>query len=249
MPLITADDLVQATRIYREVFGYNDPSYAVSPRLLSALLANGGSVVGARQPSGELVAFAYGFVGIDGEQIYHYSQAAVVAMRYRNQGLGRALKRCQREVALGHGQSRMRWAYDPAMVGAGHFNLDVLGAVGRWYRRDFYGVPGTDRVIVDWDLMSAQAGSDATPRPPLSRPDLERPAGWLRPRVSNDEVWLPLPVELPVAAARLSRSEIDLRRDIHRAVGELIDAGYAATSCIRLSPESAAYQFTQTYDR
>jgi predicted GNAT superfamily acetyltransferase len=153
--LTTAARFAEASTLYREVFGYDDPAYGLNPRLLGALASNGGSVVGILDESDKLVAFAYGFCGTDRRGYYHYSQSAVVAADQQGHGLGRMLKHAQREVALSHGMSRMRWTYDPAQIRNAHFNLDVLGARGRWFAPDMYG-PGTDRVIVEWDLTREQ---------------------------------------------------------------------------------------------
>ncbi|MDX3002186.1 GNAT family N-acetyltransferase [Kribbella solani] len=156
--LTTASRFAEASELYRAVFGYLDPVYGLNPRLLGALASNGGSVVGILDESDKLVAFAYGFCGTDRRGFYHYSQSAVVAAEQQGRGLGRMLKHAQRQVALSHGMSRMRWTYDPAQIRNAHFNLDVLGARGRWYAPDMYG-PGTDRVVVEWDLTVEQPKS------------------------------------------------------------------------------------------
>ena len=153
--LTTAARFAEASALYRGVFGYLDPEYGLNPRLLGALASNGGSVVGILDRTDRLVAFAYGFCGTDRRGFYHYSQSAVVAADRQGHGLGRMLKHAQREVALSHGLSRMRWTYDPAQIRNAHFNLDVLGAKGRWFAPDMYG-PGVDRVIVEWDLTRDQ---------------------------------------------------------------------------------------------
>ncbi|HEY4571945.1 MAG TPA: hypothetical protein VIH10_20885 [Kribbella sp.] len=153
--LTTVSRFAEASTLYREVFGYLDPEYGLNPRLLGALASNGGAVVGILDDTDRLVAFAYGFCGTDRRGFYHYSQSAVVALDQQGHGLGRMLKHAQREVALSHGLSRMRWTYDPAQTRNGHFNLDVLGARGRWFAPDMYG-PETDRVIVEWDLNLEQ---------------------------------------------------------------------------------------------
>src|SRR4051812_6391488 len=153
--LTTVSRFAEASTLYREVFGYLDPEYGLNPRLLGALASNGGAVVGILDDTDRLVAFAYGFCGTDRRGFYHYSQSAVVAADQQGHGLGRMLKHAQREVALSHGMSRMRWTYDPMQLRNAHFNLDVLGARGRWFAPDMYG-PGTDRVIVEWDLTREQ---------------------------------------------------------------------------------------------
>lgn len=154
--LTTPARYAEAAVLYREVFDYQDPDYALNPRLLGALTSNGGSVVGVLDEDDRLVAFAYGFCGTDRRGYYHYSQSAVVAANRQGQGLGRMLKYAQRDVALSHGMTRMRWTYDPLQTRNAHFNLDVLGARGRWYAPDMYG-PGIDRVIVEWDLTREPA--------------------------------------------------------------------------------------------
>jgi predicted GNAT superfamily acetyltransferase len=156
--LTTTSRFAEASELYRGVFGYDDPTYGLNPRLLGALSSNGGAVVGILDEHDRLVAFAYGFVGTDRRGFYHYSQSAVVAADQQGRGLGRMLKHAQREVALSHGMSRMRWTYDPTQARNAHFNLDVLGARGRWYYPDMYG-PGTDRVIVEWDLTREHPGA------------------------------------------------------------------------------------------
>lgn len=233
--LTSAADLDSAARLYREVFGYQDLSHSVNPRLLASLAANGGSVVGVHGRGGELVAFAYGFVGMDRGEIYHYSQAAVVAAGHQGRGLGRALKRGQREVALAGGQTRMRWSFDPSVVRNAHFNLDVLGATGRWFRPEFFGVPDTDRMIVDWDLDDERRAHEA-PAPAGLPAGLDDPAGWLRPRPAGADTWLPLPLT----------STAEQRRELGAVIASLLADGSVAVSCVRLSPDTGAYRFVRS---
>ncbi|WP_432562496.1 GNAT family N-acetyltransferase [Kineococcus sp. SYSU DK003] len=153
MLLDTADLQDQACSLYREVLGRGEPGLELNPRLLSALVRNGGSAVGLLEGP-RLVAFAYGVHARDAHGEYHYSQSAAVAPDQQGQGLGRRLKQAQADVVRGLGVRTMRWAYDPLLGRNAHFNLDVLGARARWYVEDFYHRPGTDRVVVEWDLLS-----------------------------------------------------------------------------------------------
>jgi predicted GNAT superfamily acetyltransferase len=98
--LTTASRFAEASALYREVFGYQDPEYGLNPRLLGALASNGGSVVGILDHADRLVAFAYGFCGTDRRGFYHYSQSAVVAAGQQGLGLGRMLKHTQREAMI-----------------------------------------------------------------------------------------------------------------------------------------------------
>ncbi|MBW6434432.1 GNAT family N-acetyltransferase [Actinoplanes hulinensis] len=156
-----------AARLYRSVFGYEEPEYGVSPRLLAALRENSGSVIGALGPSGEVVGFCYGFSAVDGGELYHYSQAAVVAPEAQSLGVGRRLKQAQAEVARGTGARTMRWTFDPYALRNAHFNLAVLGATGVRFMPGYYG-GDTDRILVSWDLWHAR--KSGVPGPPVQTP-------------------------------------------------------------------------------
>jgi len=236
--LTTSAQFAAAAALYRAVFGYQDPDYALNPRLLGALVANGGSVVGVLDPADNLVALAYGFCGTDGLNFYHYSQTAVVAAEQQGLGLGRLLKRAQREIALANGMTSMRWTYDPFQTRNAHFNLDVLGARGRWFRQDLYGEPGTDRVVVEWDLRE-----ENQPRPPRTSPAKPTEADWGIPGGDGDDLWLPLPADF--AALTASRPEVadQVRRDVRSAFADLLAKGLVAISCQRVDSATAVYFF------
>ncbi|MGW1345949.1 GNAT family N-acetyltransferase [Kribbella sp. NPDC002412] len=226
--LTTAERFAEAAALYRAVFGYQDPEYALNPRLLGALVSNGGSVVGVLDEDDRLVAFAYGFCGTDRRGFYHYSQSAVVAADQQGHGLGRLLKHAQREVALSHGLSRMRWTYDPFQIRNGHFNLDVLGARGRWYAPDMYG-PGGDRVVVEWDLHAR----------PRAQDDLElelTEADWGVLGGAGDRPWLALPSD-PAAVTP------EIAERVRQGFLDLLGKGLAADSCRRLPSGTAVYLF------
>ncbi|MGH8965321.1 MAG: GNAT family N-acetyltransferase, partial [Actinomycetes bacterium] len=185
-PLATTAERLAAVRLYRAVFGLPGDDPAFTPKLLSALQESGGSALGAFDDDGRLVGFTYGFVGLDAGTPYHYSQTAAVDPSAQGRGVGRQLKRAQAEIARRTGVATMRWAYDPLQARNAHFNLDVLGATGRWFRRDYYGLRDhngrTDRVIVEWQLGAPEPAAV----PPLPR---EIPY-WGR---CADETWLAVP--------------------------------------------------------
>ena len=237
--------LQEAAQLYRGVFGYTDPAHGVNPRLLSALAANGGSVVGVLTPEGHVVAFAYGFPGVDDEgHQYHYSQAAVVAPAAQGRGLGRRLKREQARIALAHGARQMRWAYDPAVARNAHFNLDVLGARARWFHPDFYG-PETDRLVVEWDLTDATpltAGvGHVDPPPPFVDPAERR---WGVPLPSPAGItYLPVPASFTDLALSAPATAATVRHRLHEAIPSLLATGLVATSCRRLDDATSVYRF------
>ncbi|AEV83225.1 hypothetical protein ACWT_2205 [Actinoplanes sp. SE50] len=149
--------------LYRSVFGYTAPEWGLNPRLLAALRENGGTVIGALGENGELVGFCYGFTGLQDGEIYHYSQAAVVAPAAQGTGIGRLLKHAQAAAARLTGARTMRWTFDPYALRNAHFNFAVLRATGLRFLPDFYGEPGTDRVLVSWNLDQAVPSDTAQP--------------------------------------------------------------------------------------
>ncbi|WP_250029432.1 GNAT family N-acetyltransferase [Paractinoplanes maris] len=141
-----------ASALYRHVFGYDQPEFGISPRLLAALGENSGSVLGAFDASGELVGFCYGFSAVDRGELYHYSQAAVVAPSAQGSGVGRRLKQAQAETARATGARTMRWTFDPYALRNAHFNFGVLGATAIRFLPDYYDDGISDRLLVSWDL-------------------------------------------------------------------------------------------------
>lgn len=222
----SADDLAEASRLYRDVFGYTKPETSLNPRLLMAMAANGGAMVGAWQEH-RLVAFGYGFTGYAHGENYFYSQAVVVANGLQGAGLGRRIKAEQRRLALARDLHRMRWAYSPALARNAHFNLSVLGAVGRWFVPDCYG-DGKSRLVVEWDLDAAKPASALRPWATY------RPEDWGRADRSDGRA----AVALPADRSRLTPA-IDATVD--DALSDLFAAGHLALGCIRQDADTAVY--------
>ena len=224
-------ELKQACQLYRGVFGYTGEDESLNPRLLSSLLTHSGSVVGAVDTSGTVLAFAYGWTAVstepDDAHTYHFSQAAVVSSTLQGQGVGRSLKQVQAAIAIRAGSRRMRWTYDPLLARNGHFNLDVLGATGRWYTPDAQGLPGTDRVTVDWNFADSQTRPVQQP-PQLAVSALQH---------QGATVYMGLPAAKPV--------DPDLAASLRQQIRELFEAGYVATSCLRTNPHTAVYTFVK----
>jgi predicted GNAT superfamily acetyltransferase len=239
-PLTTSAEMRAGVEVYRAAFALTPTDPAVSPRLLAALQRNAGSVLGAFAGD-ELVGFTYGFLGSEGGTVYHYSQVAAVRPDWQGRGVGRALKFSQRDYVVAGGVTRMRWAFDPARTHNAHFNLDVLGATGRWFERDFYGVedigrdPGmrTDRLIVEWDLL--RTPGERAPDPP--------PTGWGRTRRDGDDVLLGAPRDWDALVARDRETSLRVRDDLATGLRRLIDEGRVAISCRIATPDTAVYRF------
>lgn len=228
-------ELKQSCQLYRGVFGYTGEDESLNPRLLTSLLAHSGSVVGAVDPSGTVLAFAYGWTAVDTSEedphAYHYSQAAVVSSTLQGQGVGRSLKRVQAAIAArsATGQNpvhRMRWTYDPLLARNAHFNLDVLGAAGRWYTPDAQGLPGTDRITVDWNFTLETEPTEVPPPPDVAVGELDSDGATAH---------LGLPAAKPV--------DPDLTASLRQEIRGLFAEGFSAVSCRRTDPHTAVYTF------
>jgi predicted GNAT superfamily acetyltransferase len=239
-PLTTAAEMRAGVEVYRTAFALSATDPAVSPRLLAALARNAGSVIGAFAGD-ELVGFTYGFLGSDTSTVYHYSQVAAVLPAWQGRGVGRGLKLSQRDYVLSTGVSVMRWAFDPVRTQNAHFNFDVLGATGRWFTRDLYGVedsgrdPGmrTDRLIVEWDLIDDTARD--LPRP--------APAGWGEARrETGGDVLFGMPRDWDALVARDPGAAVDLRDDVAAELTRLTGEGYRAISCQTCDDHTAVYR-------
>ncbi|NDK31289.1 GNAT family N-acetyltransferase [Nesterenkonia haasae] len=229
-------ELKQACQLYRGVFGYTGEDESLNPRMLNSLLSHSGSVVGAVDPSGTVLAFAYGWAAVetgDDAHIYHFSQAAVVSSVLQGQGVGRALKRVQAAMAQRSGAERMRWTYDPLLARNAHFNLDVLGARGRWYSPDAQGLPGTDRITVEWRFTDDDAAPDAPNADGASTPHVA--VGELHHNAAGTH--LGLPAAKPV--------DPDLAASLRQQIRGVFDQGLTALSCFRTDPHTAVYTFIE----
>ncbi|WP_309127434.1 GNAT family N-acetyltransferase [Microbacterium sp.] len=227
----------EAAELYTRVFQYEEPEFSLNPNLLSALAKNGGSAVGVHD-EGRLVGFAYGFAGRDRSGAeYHYSQAAVVDPDYQGRGIGRLLKACQREVALGWGQRRMRWTFDPLLSRNAHFNFAALQAEGTGYAVDYYDRPRTDRIIVDWALDRTAdpfEGVRTLPTPSFSSAD------WGRVFRATENGIRTARLPLPVAGASAFRVG-DLQASIRDGMQAIFSTGLVLVDCTRLDDETAVY--------
>lgn len=225
-----ASSLDGASQLYRRVFGYTKPESTLNPRLLMAMAANGGCMVGAWDEQDTMVGFGYGFTGCSHGQTYFYSQAVVVSADLQGSGVGRQLKYEQRRLALAKDLHHMRWAYNPVLARNAHFNLAVIGAVGRWFSPNCYG-DGESRLLVDWDLDAP------VPDPsPLAWQQHYEPSQWGWAERRGEVAQLPLP------AHREQADDVTVRR-LDESIAGLVGNGMVALNCLRQDAQTAVYVF------
>lgn len=244
--LESAGELAEVDGLYRRVFALDPADTGLNVRLLVALGANSGHVVGAFADD-RLVGFGTSFLARDAGtgRPYQYSQTVAVAEDAQNRGVGRAIKLAQRDVALADGVELMRWVFDPMHARNAHFNLDVLGGRVIALHRDFYGAAAprrdagepTDRCVVEWDLtgapVPAHAPADLAAPPPGCSHELGEavvvglPADWRRYRASVGGA----------AAAEVRAATVE-------TIEKALARGLQGAACRRLGADTAAYLFT-----
>jgi predicted GNAT superfamily acetyltransferase len=151
------DELRSVESLQKEIWGCSDLEVVPAIHMIAAREV-GAIVVGAFDGA-DLIGFAYGFPGFEGEHRVIHSDMLAVRSTYRDQGLGRALKAAQRDAALARGVDRITWTFDPFQTRNAVLNLEKLGVIADRYLRDFYGettsplhAGGTDRLWVTWHL-------------------------------------------------------------------------------------------------
>lgn len=228
------DDLQAANDLYCRVFGYDDSALTLNPHLLMSVAAHGGTSIGVFDAHDELVGFAYGFPGRDGNDDYQFSQAAVVSSAMQGRGIGRALKRLQARVAGELGYGEMRWTFDPMLARNAHFNLDALGATGIRFLPEYYGSAASDRVLVRWQLPANEGPGLAVSPPSLGQND------WGTPHGVGDEAWVAVPSDLDRVETR--DDELAIRASLAATLHDLCAAGFVLTNCVRVNDDTAAYR-------
>lgn len=157
-PLETIEQIHEAADVLRAVWaGDRD---AMPSNLIRALARSGNYVVGMYQGD-RMVGASIAFFGPPAARSMH-SHITGVLPGLQSHGLGRVLKRHQRDWAFARDVGHITWTFDPLVARNAHFNLRVLGARITEYLVDHYGPMDdgvnrgdqTDRLMVSWALAS-----------------------------------------------------------------------------------------------
>ncbi|MFZ0699871.1 MAG: GNAT family N-acetyltransferase [Thermoplasmata archaeon] len=154
------EEFRQVDQVHRLAWG-GEEGDAVSPVLQRAVQDNGGLVLGAFADI-YLAGFALGFLGWDGEQLYHYLHHLAVRPEYQNHRVGHRLMNYYRDEAIQLGLSEIRWVFDPLQSKNAMLFVRRLGARPDRYHSHYYGQMGdavnagleTDRVRVVWPFTT-----------------------------------------------------------------------------------------------
>ena len=216
-------DMDELLRVADRIWG-TEPGAFVSSSFLMALAHAGGYVAGAFF-DGEMVGVSFGMLARhlhgDETQWCLHSHITGIEPGLQHTGLGRRLKRHQRDWSRERELSAVTWTFDPLVRRNAWFNLHVLGAVAVSYHVDFYGALGDDiNGADDSDRLLAYWSVDA-PR------TLAADTSALVPIVPGDS---DESVAIPHDIVELRRTEPARahrwRRDIRTQLGPLLENGH-----------------------
>lgn len=160
-PLTDREDLKAVVRIQRRIWGFEDVDL-IPLRFFVVASKVGGQVYGAFHDD-QLIGFCMAIPGLKpGGKTYLHSHMLGVLPEFRNRGVGRDLKRMQRENALERGIDLIEWTFDPLEIKNAFFNMERLGAIVRRYVPNQYGTTSsplhgglpTDRCTAEWWISS-----------------------------------------------------------------------------------------------
>ncbi len=173
------EEFRQVEEVQRRV--WSGEGAPVAPALQRAVQDNGGIILGAFADI-HLAGFTFGFLGWDGERLYHYSHLTAVRPEYQNHGLGRRLKLAQREEVIAQGLEEVRWTFDPLQSRNALLNVRRLGATPHRYLVHYYGQMAdainagheSDRLLVRWRLTDPDVVRRLQSGPPSAADDAAR---------------------------------------------------------------------------
>ena len=136
-----------------------DNGSEITPNLLHAMIHSGAYLSGAFI-DGQCIGAAFAFPATTGGLHLHSHMAAVVE-KYRDQGIGYALKVDQYKWAKQNNFQEITWTFDPLVARNAKLNLLKLGVDIKAYYPNFYGeMPDavnsgdeTDRVMASWKIV------------------------------------------------------------------------------------------------
>lgn len=160
-------DLRAAAQLFDSLWREPDGSSPLNAHLLRALQLSGNPVTGAFEGE-EMVGASVAWATPPPVELHSHATGVVPGIRRRGAGL--ALKIHQREWALAHGITTIRWTFDPLVARNTNFNLSRLAARATAYEENVYGEMHdglnagheSDRVIATWELDRPEVVAAAT---------------------------------------------------------------------------------------
>lgn len=171
-PLTSLPDQVLGRMIFDHTWAM-DAGTEITPNLLQAMIHSGAYLSGAFM-DGECVGAAFAFPATTGGLHLHSHMTAVLD-KFRDKGIGHALKVDQYKWAKQNNYKEITWTFDPLVARNARLNILKLGVDISAYYPNFYGdMPDelnagdeSDRVMANLKVV----GDVPTPRTAISAPD------------------------------------------------------------------------------
>ena len=171
-PLASLPDQVLGRMIFDHTWAM-DAGTEITPNLLQAMIHSGAYLSGAFM-DGECVGAAFAFPATTGGLHLHSHMTAVLD-KFRDKGIGHALKVDQYKWAKQNNYKEITWTFDPLVARNARLNILKLGVDISAYYPNFYGdMPDelnagdeSDRVMASLKVV----GDVPTPRTAISAPD------------------------------------------------------------------------------
>jgi predicted GNAT superfamily acetyltransferase len=251
--LTTMEECRAVAALEKDVWGYPDAEDVVPPPVLIVSVKRGGILLGAFDPSGAMVGFAYAIPAVKSGRLTQWSHMLGVTPGARGAGIGRRLKLAQRERALAMKIDLIEWTYDPLQALNAHLNFSQLGVVVEEYEENIYGDSSsplhrgspTDRFVAEWRLdaphvqrrisagglgLVRDASVGAAPLVNPSRPSRSSREGSARLSPGPADLSLDarrVLVEIPVGFAEMQQDEPSLALDWRLATRAIFQSYFA----------------------
>ena len=219
--LSALSEMEELLRVADRIWG-TPPGSFVSSSFLMALVHAGGYVAGAFDGH-RMIGVSFGVLARHGDEWCLHSHITGVEPGHQDSGLGRRLKRHQRDWSRAHGLSAVTWTFDPLVRRNGWFNLHVLGAIATEYHVDFYGplgdeingVDDTDRLLAHWRVDAPRT--------------IAAEQGTLAPVIpGDDDVTVAIPTEIVALRASDPTRAHAWRRELRSRLAPLMKEGHVS---------------------
>ena len=254
--LRTIDEFRQVIALEKAIWGYTDEGDLVTVPVFIFTVHRGATLVGAFEPSGRMVGFAYAVVGMKHDRPMMWSHMAGVLPEFRG-GLGFRLKLAQRERALAQGYELIEWTFDPMQAMNAHFNFAKLGGIVEEYAPNFYGESTsslhrgtpTDRVVLSWKIGEPhvvrrieQASSalrvkshEVAEAPIVNTTVME--GEWRKTKtidltIKERRLWIEIPTGFTEMQQRAPERALAWRMDVRQMFEEYLAKGYRAVDFV-----------------
>jgi predicted GNAT superfamily acetyltransferase len=253
--LTTIDEFRQVVALEQAIWGYTDQGDLVTVPVFIFTVHRGATLIGAIEPGGAMVGFAYAVIGLKDGRPMQWSHMAGVLPAFRG-GLGYRLKLAQRERALAQGLDLIEWTFDPLQAMNAHFNFAKLGCVADEYAANFYGESTsalhrgtpTDRLVASWKIaephvlrrLEQPAALRARAQDVMDAPVVNqtRTAGGWREVTAIDltredrRVWIEIPTGFTDMQQQAPERALKWRLDVRQMFEAYVGRGYRAVDFV-----------------